>query len=119
MGSSDLNIDDIETINEYINKLSTILSSSTDAYNISTSLNDFSNLLNDYSEDFLQKSKDLSSLMSSFLNDIIMWKDMVFHTGAPSVGFLDDSILSNVQMIRAMLIVDESNLDDIDDIFDF
>jgi len=119
MGTTDLNIDDIDTINENIHKLANILSSSSDAYNISSSLNDLCSLLNEYSDDFLLKSKDLSDLMSSFLNDLIMWKKMVFYTGAPSVNFLDDSIISNVQMVRAMLIVDENISDDLDDIFDF
>ncbi|MDA7817498.1 response regulator [Sulfurimonas sp.] len=119
MGSSDLNLDDIDIMNDNISRLTNILNSSNDAYNISSSLSDLSILLNEHSEDFLQKSKDLSQMMTSFLNDLFMWKDMIFYTGAPSVGFLDDSILSNVQMVRAVLIVDENVSDNLDDIFDF
>jgi len=119
MGSSALEIDDIDTMNEYIKKLSSILSVSQDSYAISSSLSDFSHILDEYSEPFLAMSKDLSTMMISFLNDLIMWKEMIFVTGAPSVDFLNSSISSNVQMIRAVFVVDESTEEDMDDIFDF
>lgn len=119
MGSSALEMDDIDTMNEYIKKLSTILSISKDAYEISASLSDFSALLDEYSEPFLAMSKDLASMMKSFINDLLMWKEMIFHTGAPSVDFLNSSISSNVQMIRAVFVTDETAVEDMDDIFDF
>ena len=119
MGSSALEIDDIDTMNEYIKKLATILSISKDAYEISASLNEFSGLLDEYSEPFLAMSKDMASMMKSFINDLLMWKEMIFHTGAPSVDFLNSSISSNVQMIRAVFVTDETVVEDMDDIFDF
>ncbi len=119
MGSSDLEMDDIDTMNEYIKKLASILSVSQDSYAISASLSDFSALLDEYSEPFLAMSKDLSAMMRSFINDLIMWKEMIFETGAPSVDFLNSSISSNVQMIRAVFIADEGTEEDMDDIFDF
>jgi len=119
MGSSSLEIGDIDTMNEYIKKLATILSISKDAYEISASLNDFSALLDEYAEPFLEMSKDLSQMMTSFINDLLMWKEMIFHTGAPSVDFLNSSISSNVQMIRAVFISDDTAVEDMDDIFDF
>jgi hypothetical protein len=119
MGSSALEIDDIDTMNEYIKKLATILSISKDAYEISASLSQFSALLDEYSEPFLAMSKDLASMMKSFINDLLMWKEMIFHTGAPSVDFLNSSISSNVQMIRAVFVTDETEVEDMDDIFDF
>jgi len=119
MGSSSLELDDIETMNEHIKKLASILSISKDAYEISASLNDFSSLLDEYSEPFLQMSQDLSHMMTSFINDLLMWKEMIFHTGAPSVDFLNSSISSNVQMIRAVFVNDDTAEEDMDDIFDF
>jgi len=119
MGSSSLEMSDIDTINEYIKKLATILGVSKDAYEISTALNDFSDLLDEYAEPFLQMSKDLSTMMTSFINDLSMWKEMIFHTGAPSVDFLNSSISSNVQMIRAVFVTDDMVTDEMDDIFDF
>lgn len=119
MGSSDLQMDDIDTMNEYIKKLATILSISKDAYSIAASLNEFSALLDEYSEPFLAMSKDLASMMKSFINDLLMWKEMIFHTGAPSVDFLNSSISSNVQMIRAVFVTEETAAEDMDDIFDF
>lgn len=119
MGSSSLQLDDIDTMNEYIQKLSALLSISQDAYAISTSLKEFSELLDDYKEPFLSMSKDLSTMMTSFINDLVMWKEMIFHTGAPSVDFLNSSISSNVQMIRAVFVTDDAGQEDMDDIFDF
>ncbi len=119
MGSSSLNLDDIDTMNEYIKKLSAILSISQDAYSISASLKELSELLDVYSEPFLAMSSDLSTMMTSFINDLIMWKEMIFHTGAPSVDFLNSSISSNVQMIRAVFVSDDTAEEDMDDIFDF
>lgn len=119
MGSSSLEMEDIDTMNEYIKKLSSILSVSQDSYAISASLSDFSYLLDEYSQPFLDMSKDLSIMMTSFINDLIMWKDMIFKTGAPSVDFLNSSISSNVQMIRAVFVTDDSVQEDMDDIFDF
>lgn len=119
MGSSDLGEDDIYTMNEYIKKLASILSVSQDSYAISSSLSDFSSLLDEYSEQFIAMSKDLSHMMRSFINDLIMWKEMIFVTGAPSVDFLNNSISSNVQMIRAVFVTDDATSEDMDDIFDF
>lgn len=119
MGSSSLEIDDIDTMNEYIKKLVAILSLSKDAYEISEALRAFSTLLDEYSEPFLEMSKELSKMMTSFINDLLMWKEMIFYSGAPSVDFLNSSISSNVQMIRALFVHDESAEENLDDIFDF
>ncbi len=119
MGSSSLNIDDIDTMNIYIKQLAAILSISQDAYVIAESLRSFSILLDEYSEPFLAMSKELSTMVTSFINDIVMWKDMVFYSGAPSVDFLNSSISSNVQMIRAIFVIDNTAEEDLDDIFDF
>ncbi|MDF1883271.1 response regulator [Sulfurimonas sp. SAG-AH-194-C21] len=119
MGSSDLEIEDIDTINEYVKKLVTMLSHSSEANVISESLSEFTNLLDEYSEAFLEMSKDLAQMMQSFINDIITWKEMIFYTGAPSVDFLDSSISSNVGMIKALFITHENPSENLDDIFDF
>jgi len=118
MGSSELELDDIDTMNEYLKQLSKILNYSRDAAKVSESLLLFSELLDEYSEDFLRMSEELAVMVSSFINDIILWKEMIFHTGAPSVDFLDSSISSNVQMIRAVFVNDDTE-EELDDIFDF
>ena len=119
MGSSSLEIEDIDTMNEYLKRLTTILSVSGDAYEVAESLRAFSALLDEYSEPFLSMSSDLSHMLTSFINDIIMWKEMIFYSGAPSVDFLNSSISSNVQMIRAVFVQDETEAEELDDIFDF
>lgn len=119
MGSSSLEMEDIDTMNEYIKQMCNVLSVSQDSYHISESLRSFSQLLDDYSDEFLNKSSELAQLVTSFVNDILTWKEMIFYTGAPSVDFLNQSISSNIEMIRAVFIEVETNEDDLDDIFDF
>jgi len=119
MGTSSLEIDDIDTMNEYIKKLASLLSLSQDAYAIASSLNEFSALLDEYSEPFLEMSKELSHMMTPFINDLFMWKEMIFHTGAPSPDFLNSSISSNVKMIKAIFVTEEVAEEDLGDIFDF
>lgn len=118
MGSSSLDIDDIDTINGYIKQMAAILEFSEGAYTVARVLRQLSELLDDQSEAFLAMSKDLSHMVGSFVNDIIMWKDMIFYSGAPSIDFLDSSIISGVQMIQALFITDDEETS-VDDIFDF
>jgi len=119
MGSCDLEIQDIDTINIHVKELVNILSLSHDTYLLAESLKELTILLDEYSQSFLDMSRDLSQMMQSFINDIIMWKEMVFYTGAPSVDFLNSSISSNVQMIKALFVVNDTLDDNLDDIFDF
>lgn len=119
MGSCDLEIQDIDTINIHVKQLVNILSISHDTYLLAESLKELTILLDEYSQSFLDMSRDLSQMMQSFINDIIMWKEMVFYTGAPSVDFLNSSISSNVQMIKALFVVNDTLDDNLDDIFDF
>jgi hypothetical protein len=119
MGSSSLEIDDIDTIDTYVKELVGVLSGCASVYTIADALTKFSALLEEYSEEFLVKSRELAQMVKSFINDIATWKDMVFYTGAPSVDFLDKSIMSNVEMIRAVFVQEESSQEDLDDIFDF
>ncbi|MDF1881156.1 response regulator [Sulfurimonas sp. MAG313] len=119
MGSSSLTLEDIDTMNEHIQQIASLLAGSNDSYVVSTALNELSLLLDDYSEPFLSMSNELSIMMISFINDLIMWKEMIFSTGAPSVDFLDSSISSNVHMIRAVFVSDDHNAEELEDIFDF
>ncbi len=119
MGSSSLEIDDIDTIHEYIKHLVNMLGACPDAYTIAEALRGFSGLLEDHSETFLEKSQELAGMVKAFVNDIETWKDMVFYTGAPSVDFLDNSISSSVEMIKAVFVEEGSSQEELDDIFDF
>lgn len=119
MGSSALEMDDIDTINEYLKQLGALLSISQDAFAVAEAFKNFSHLLDESSREFLAMSEGVAPMVQAFINDIIMWKDMVFYTGAPSVDFLNSSIGSSVEMIRAVVIDDPSANDDVDDIFDF
>jgi len=119
MGTSSLELDDIDTMHGYITELANILNTTTDTYSISESLKNFSLLLDEYGEEFLAKSQDVAQMVQAFINDIMMWKEMIFYTGAPSVDFLNNSISSNVEMIRAVFIDTGSEDEDLGDIFDF
>jgi len=59
-------------------------------------------------------------MATAFSNDLGTWHRMVFHEGAPSVDFLDATIVANAQTIASMLSpADDSAVEDLDDIFDF
>lgn len=119
MGTSSLELDDIDTMHGYMTELAGMLSTTNDAYPISEALKNLAMLLEEYNREFLEKSKDVASMVQAFINDIMMWKEMIFYTGAPSVDFLNNSISSNVEMIRAVFIDTASEGDSLDDIFDF
>lgn len=102
-----------------IEKLTSMLSLLPDTHVISDSLNQFTDLLDENSDAFLEMSKDLAHMIQSFIHDIITWKEMIFYTGAPSINFLDNSISTNVQTIKALFVVNETIEENLDDIFDF
>lgn len=119
MGSSSLEMDDIDNIHEYSKWLSGCLGRSTTTYQVSNALSLFADVLEEHAGEFLEKSDALASMVSSFINDLTLWKEMIFYTGAPSADFLDDSLLSSVEMIRAIFVVQTQEVEDLDDIFDF
>jgi hypothetical protein len=55
----------------------------------------------------------MSALCKSFNNDLILWFKSIFYDGAPSVNYMDASIISNIKMVQSFLSPSEDmNLDD-------
>lgn len=68
---------------------------------------------------FQERAGEFVELFSAFTRDLNFWIDALFVSGAPSLNFLDDSIVSNAHMIQGFLLQEETENQDLDDIFDF
>ncbi|MDF1881112.1 hypothetical protein JHD50_07310 [Sulfurimonas sp. MAG313] len=121
LGSSEIDPSEVGQIAQYLKALSRSLGSYTESYAISVALSSLSDGINENSQRFQEIAKDLSSLSSAFVSDLQSWFNMTFYEGAPSLNFMDDTIVANTQTICAMLHADDSDAseEDMDDIFDF
>ncbi len=103
-----------------LRKLHSVLNYSPSCYKVATVFLHFAELFETNSDQIVQESESVAIFISPFINDIIMWKNMVFIEGAPSIDFLNDSFQSNIDMIDNLLHPsDEDPADDLDNIFDF
>jgi CheY-like chemotaxis protein len=116
---SEIDIHEVEEIGQSLRSIAQVMMNYGETYEISGALRDFSETVLEHKEIFQEKSKDLGILCAAFNNDLFQWERMMFHEGAPSVNFLDETIIINVKTIVAMLMGDESEEEDVDDIFDF
>lgn len=121
VGNSDIETHEVEEIYTYLERIGRLLGTYNEAYRISQALKDLSETIAGAAEIFRSNSSALGPLAVAFSNDLMTWNRMVFHEGAPSIDFLDDTIIANAQMIGAMLghHDDAAAADDLDDIFDF
>ena len=58
-------------------------------------------------------------LCESFNRDLLIWIRKLFYDGAPSIDFLDSSIISNANMISNFITPQSEAVEEVDDIFDF
>jgi len=122
VGSGDIHSQEVEEIAAYLEKIGRMLKVYSDAYRIGTALDVLSNDIRGHNDDFIAKSGSLGTMCSAFSRDMMTWVRMIFEEGAPSVNYMDDTIISNAQMIGAVLKMDEQQPADdggLDDIFDF
>lgn len=122
VGSGDIHEDEITEIYTYLEKISGILASYTEVYVISKALTLLSFDMSTHISEFMKNSESLGPMCKAFSKDMSNWIEMSFHTGAPSVEFMNDTIVVNCQTISSMLKMDEVAADggeDFDDIFDF
>ncbi len=120
VGSGDVTEEEVSEIYAYLDKLSSILSTYSEVYVISKALAGLSVDMATYTDVFIKNSEALGPMCKAFSNDMLRWIEMSFHTGAPSIDFMNDTIVVNCQTIAGMLKMDESPVDDdFDDIFDF
>ncbi|MEA2073456.1 MAG: response regulator [Campylobacterota bacterium] len=121
VGSGDVSEDEAIEIYTYIEKLGSILSTYSEVYIIAKSLSELAADMSTHIAEFIQNSEALGPMCAAFSKDLTNWIEKSFHTGAPSVDFMNDTIAVNCQTIGSMLKMDEAPAegDDFDDIFDF
>lgn len=121
-GSSDLQDEEVIEIYSYLERIGGILSSYSEVYSVSVALNLLASHMANHKKEFIENSQSLGPMCKAFANDMSSWIEMSFITGAPSVDFMNDTIIVNCQTISSMLTMQDNTSDDIedmDDIFDF
>lgn len=121
VGNGDITHEEVEEMFSYLEKIASILSTYSEVYDISKALVVLSTDMSTHIEEFIKNSEALGPLCKAFSNDISNWVEQTFHTGAPSVNFMNDTIVVNCQTIGGMLKMNDAvaESDDFDDIFDF
>ncbi len=123
VGGGGVTEEEVTEIYSHLDRISSILATYSEIYPISKALNDLSVDMSAYMQEFIDNSEALGPMCKAFSNDMSSWIEMSFHTGAPSVDFMNDTIVVNSQTISGMLKMDEVPAggagDDFDDIFDF
>ena len=122
VGSGDVRDDEAMEIYTYIEKIGSILSTYPEVYIISKALSSLASDMSTHIDEFIKNSEALGPMCAAFSKDLSNWMEKSFHTGAPSVDFMNDTIAVNCQTIGSMLKMDEEvsgSDEDFDDIFDF
>ena len=122
VGSGGVTEEEVIEIYTYLDRIGSILSTYSEIYPISKALSELSVDMSSHMQEFIDNSEALGPMCKAFSNDMLSWIEQSFHTGAPSVDFMNDTILVNSQTIAGMLKMDEALADggeDFDDIFDF
>jgi len=121
VGSGDITYDEVMEIYTNLEKLASILASYSEVYTISKALSNLASDMYTHLDEFIKNSDALGPMCKAFSNDMSNWVEQSFHTGAPSIDFMNDTIAVNCQTIGSMLKMDDTVAcdDDFDDIFDF
>ncbi len=121
LGNSDLESSEIDQISNYLADLGKHMSIYTESYAIGRALSNLSQEIMMHKTRFHDIASDLSTLSSAFTSDLQSWLKLTFYQGAPSVDFMNDTIVVNCDTIISMLRADDSveSGADLDDIFDF
>jgi len=122
VGSGDVTEEEIEEIYTYLEKIGSVVATYSEIYKISKALTMLSHEMANHVEEFLENSEDLGPMCKAFASDMATWIEMSFHTGAPSVDFMNDTIVVNCDTISGMLKMNKEDagaVEDLDDIFDF
>lgn len=113
MGSNELNGDDVDQIINAFERTSSILLLYSETQTLGIAIRDLTSIIQKDEAAFINMAPQMSALCKSFNNDLIIWFRSVFYEGAPSVDFMDASIISNIQMVQSFLApAEEGNLDD-------
>ncbi|MDO9304356.1 MAG: response regulator [Sulfuricurvum sp.] len=119
MGSNELNGDDVDQIINAFERTSSIMMLYSETQTLGIAIRDLTSIIQHDEKVFIEMAPQMSSLCKSFNNDLILWFRTVFYEGAPSINYMDASIISNIQMVQSFLSPpEEVSLDD-DDGFEF
>ncbi|MDD5717567.1 MAG: response regulator [Sulfuricurvum sp.] len=121
VGSGDIQVDEVDEIGAYLDRIGKIASIYSESYTIGRALSTLSIDIREHIQLFIEKSSALGPLCAAFSRDLMGWIRLIFEEGAPSVNYMDDTIISNTQTIGSILTMEEHAGDavDLDDIFDF
>lgn len=112
VGGGDITDEEVVDIYTYLEKLGSILATYSEVYPISHALTVLSVDMSSHIQEFMDNSEALGPMCKAFSNDMSNWIDQSFHTGAPSADFMNDTIVVNCQTIGSMLKMDEQPADD-------
>ncbi len=122
LSASDISAEEVDELIHSLVQIAKVMSGYSELYDLGMAMQVLAGDIKNKKDEFIQKSAELSPLAIAFGGDLSKWFKSLFIAGAPSVDFLDDSIISNAQMISSFLgINDHEEADDagLDDIFDF
>jgi len=122
VGSGDISVNEATEIYTYLDKVGGILATYSEIYPISQAISNLASDMENHLNEFIENSEALGAMCAAFSKDLTNWVEQSFHTGAPSVDFMNDTIVVNCQTISSMLKINETSdeaVDDFDDIFDF
>lgn len=119
LGSNPCSSDEIELINSYFHEMKKALIQTSESYAIATAIEELSATISNNTKEFISMAKELQPIALGFVDDLISWKEMLFYTGAPSIDFMDDSIVANAKILQDLLAPQEVNEEALDDIFSF
>ncbi|HQS66225.1 MAG TPA: response regulator [Sulfuricurvum sp.] len=115
MGSNELNRDDVDQIISAFERTSSILMLYSETQTLGIAIRDLISIIQRDEKVFIDMAAQMSTLCKSFNNDLIIWFKSIFYEGAPSINFMDASIISNIQMVQSFLLpAEEIPLDDAD-----
>jgi len=120
-GGSGIDRTEVIQISQSLERIGKNMSPYTESYAIGQALISLGQGVSTHADRFQEIAGDLSSLSGAFVSDLQTWLKMTFYDGAPSVDFMDDTIVANTKIICSMLTPDDENTatENIDDIFDF
>lgn len=123
VGGGNVTEEEIIEMYTYLERIGSVLTTYTEVYPISQALTMLSYEMANHIDEFIKNSEALGPMCKAFSNDMSTWLKMSFHTGAPSAEFMNDTISVNCETIASMLKtnedVNDSSIEDLDDIFDF
>jgi two-component system chemotaxis response regulator CheY len=114
-------LDEVDEIASALQSIGRVASGYTDSYIIGQALSGLGAVIASHEGVLVEKSSALAPLCAAFGRDLESWMAQTFTTGAPSVDYMNDTIVANARMIESFLTMDDNVSSDaeMDDIFDF